>query len=476
MPTHAPIVAVLALSACSAGALAQASALLREGAPLAGSTISALNNTAVNAAGGYAVTVNTADGVSRIWGSLGAGAASVIRSEGFHDGVTQAAFEAFFGISHDHVLYSPTGNDGPTGVFDSVFLDDSIVMIEGTLHPTLPGQYWRFGSRPAITTSGHVWFVGGLTNTPGGATMNRGLFTGSDGGTVVLLGGRALPGFGGAALNTATAVDFDFRVSSSGNHYIAPIVLAAPTNSDAGVAIDGSAAVAAGGVSLREGVIIPPAAGGIGAEAFSAFDFMGITNDGHWMVTGDTNAATSADEFLMIDGVIVLRDGSPIGPDTIQGDIEAAYLNDNADYAVIWDLDANATEALIVNRQVVLREGDAVDWDNDGVVDPGVILTNFSGTSTLTMSDRVDGVVSLYFTADVTANGASLEGCFILRVQVAAPPPPCDCDWNHDRALNSQDFFDFLTAFFSNNADYNADGTTNSQDFFDFLACFFKGC
>lgn len=52
----------------------------------------------------------------------------------------------------------------------------------------------------------------------------------------------------------------------------------------------------------------------------------------------------------------------------------------------------------------------------------------------------------------------------------------CPADFNGDHFVNSQDFFEFLTAFFSGNADFNNSGTTDSQDFFDYVAAFFTPC
>ncbi|MGE3108772.1 MAG: GC-type dockerin domain-anchored protein [Phycisphaerales bacterium] len=74
----------------------------------------------------------------------------------------------------------------------------------------------------------------------------------------------------------------------------------------------------------------------------------------------------------------------------------------------------------------------------------------------------------------------TIAGYAIIAASVLdnAGAPPCPGDFNGDGFVNSQDFFDFLVAFFSlaPSADFNNDGSINSQDFFDFLVAFFAGC
>ena len=114
-----------------------------------------------------------------------------------------------------------------------------------------------------------------------------------------------------------------------------------------------------------------------------------------------------------------------IGGATLAGSIEGGFMNEEGDWAVTWDVDVGPAnlEALIINGELILTEGEPVDWNGDGVIDGGdggAVLDNFTGISSLTLSDRqADGTISAYFTADVDIAGTVLTGAF--RVTVPEP-------------------------------------------------------
>jgi hypothetical protein len=54
----------------------------------------------------------------------------------------------------------------------------------------------------------------------------------------------------------------------------------------------------------------------------------------------------------------------------------------------------------------------------------------------------------------------------------------CPADFNLDGVQNTQDYFDFVNAFFASapSADFDHSGVVDSSDFFAFLTAFFAGC
>jgi hypothetical protein len=91
----------------------------------------------------------------------------------------------------------------------------------------------------------------------------------------------------------------------------------------------------------------------------------------------------------------------------------------------------------------------------------------------------IDGSVRIrYFAANFSLLDFDYNGFVDAGDRAIISPMACLGDFNCDGAVNSQDFFDFLNAFFalSPSADINRDHVINSQDFFDFLVPFVAGC
>jgi hypothetical protein len=109
-----------------------------------------------------------------------------------------------------------------------------------------------------------------------------------------------------------------------------------------------------------------------------------------------------------------------------------------------------------------------------GVTGPGISPGGFPSVFGLfTWGDRLVVGGSFVEIGDPAHDGGPARGVAILN-----GCPGCAADFNADGVANSQDFFDFLEAFFAglDPADFNGDDAINSQDFFDFLTAFFKGC
>lgn len=103
----------------------------------------------------------------------------------------------------------------------------------------------------------------------------------------------------------------------------------------------------------------------------------------------------------------------------------------------------------------------------------GALVSPSDGSAiTLTISGARTGDSGVYRVVFTNSCGSGVSDGAAVTVVASV----CSADFNHSGSVDSQDFFDFVAAFFSGAADFNHDHDTNSQDFFDFLAAFFNGC
>ncbi|MEM8710350.1 MAG: hypothetical protein AAGG01_05320 [Planctomycetota bacterium] len=394
------------------GAFAQ-SALLREGDALpggpAGQIIGGFGVTTVNDGLGYACTFTSggpAGFVQGVWGSLDGGASAVLRLESTISGITQTDIESFFGINRSTVCYSSSVNTATGGSnLDSVWMDDTLFALDGQ---PVPGSsnILVFGSRVGITSAGDPFYAAGVSATVGGPDLGRVLFRGA----------TRLIGFGDMLPNMPTplsdlSIDFSFRFSEDGAHYIAPLFLELPLTEDGAMSIDGSGLLL-GGALVREGQPVPASLGG-DPGAWERFEHCGITAAGSYMFTGNTDGVTTTDEFIVRNGAFWLREGDTVDGQQVVDSIESAFLSGTDQLAYVWRVPDNAgnpLEALFVESTLLLKEGDPVDWDGDGVVDAGTSLLDFTGIDSISLSSA--GTV--YFTASVDVGGQTRQAYFAM--------------------------------------------------------------
>jgi hypothetical protein len=443
----------------------------------------------VTQASGYAVTLDTKNAApeshvqSRIWGNSRGMDGATLRTE--IDGIIykQLSFEPYFGMSADgtQLVYSAIVRETGIDALDSLYRNGIPLAAEGQTVASLtaPQMYWRTTSRASITGDGTPFWLGGIADAPTAVTQNRGLFS-MDGSNqiVVFLGGQSVQGLP-VDLDTKNTVSPNFAFSNLGTHLLAEVQMATGNPDDDHAIIMDGAGLLVDGVLVREGNAVE-ALGALPGERWVDFEYMGATEGGSWFLTATTDALAEEDAVVVVDGVIAFREANFIDGDELSGHIEAAGMNEAGDIALIWSVDGGETEVLIAGESIILREGDEVDLDGDGSVDPGVVLRNFVGLGNLGITTRnVDDQIKVYFVATVEDIQAEIEttALFVCAAD-GTVIEPCPADFNGDGVLNILDFVAFQLAFNDGDlaADFNGDGVLNVLDFVAFQQAFQAGC
>jgi hypothetical protein len=313
----------------------------------------------------------------------------------------QTSFETFFGIDGlGQVAYSPTVTGGPLSSGDSVWFHDTPVAVEGE-PSSVAGQFWRFASRPTSTDDGIPFFVGGLTSTSGGSTQSY-IFAKGLGGTSLVRGGDVVPNVPNPI--STGSISFDYGVSALGNHWMILAPMSGATSTTDGVVIYDGSGLLLGGSLVREGQPLPAAIGGLVGENWQNFGFKACNEAGDWLLEGDSSV-TPNDGFLVHNGTIRYREGDVIDGATTVNTIQAAVMNESGTIAYTWEIVTGLgnREAIFLEDELLLVEGQQVDLDGDGTVEANSILVDVGGVQTLGLSASGE----LYFLGDVDVNGTS---------------------------------------------------------------------
>jgi len=353
--------------------IVEAMLVVREGdtTPGVGGTVVSVNQPFVSGLGDPGFTGNAAEYF--VWFGPGV---TWISSDGLPSVLSGA--EGTMGIGDlGEFIYSPS-TDGD----DSVWTDVGFLAVENVQAPGLPaGTNSTFHSRPTMIPSGQAYWVAGHGDGSGGtSSVGRILYTSPDG----TPGSIAVIFRTGDVIDSQTidssGVDFDYDFSDNGLHHIHPLDMVGSSDSDGFLYVDGS-------LVAREG---DP--NGSGIDNWANFDFVSINDSGAYVFSGDTDGATTTDEFIAFNGTIILREGDTVDGVTLDSgwSVKGAGINNHGQAIFGWG--SGTTEHLFFacdasdlqgTGLLVLSTGDQVDLDGNGTGDatvtdlPAGLIHNF---------------------------------------------------------------------------------------------------
>jgi hypothetical protein len=382
----------------------------QEGGTLGGLTITNLNAPNTNGLGGVGFTFAVDNGAGGTTNGFASFTAALLQDILFFNTdvtsnvLTGAETTSAFG-NNGEFIFSPSV-DGE----DSVWGQNGLILRADDAVPGNPGVFSSFNSRPSnMQPDGTAYWVGGVTNSAGGATQGRALWR-YDGATYtsILQTGDVIEG---QTIGT-TGVGFSYDLSDDGANHIHVLLL------DTGSTADDAALYVNGAIVAREQQ-------SIGSENWDNFDAVSINTSGNYIFSGDTDGATATDEFLAYNGAISIREGDSVGGVILGSSVNAASINNLNQAAFIWNLDGTgeglffaADASDLGSSALLLQVGDSVDLNNDGVAD--ATLTNFTASNIIGPGLQFSDNPFVYVEVDLTdLSGAEFEA--IIRVAVPAP-------------------------------------------------------
>ena len=211
----------------------------------------------------------------------------------------------------------------------------------------------------------------------------------------------------------------DLFINASGTRYILQgDVDSSSTLNDDVVVVDGT-------IVVQEGFPL------IGGDPTQIVDSSGIaavfmSGGGDWTAEGDFDGSNV--DWVIYNGDLIAREGDPIHPGSTETWGTPAFIastcNSVGDFIVGGDTDmsdATRDQVIVLNgERVVMREGDPVDLDGNGLFDDGLFV-NIFGTDDFRLTDDLQ----LFFTATVREAGStttvgSIFGVLDLRDSVGS--------------------------------------------------------
>ena len=417
-------VVVAAVGAGSAFAAIPARVVLQSGDVVGAYSVgSSIRQVAVNPDGGFAVRAETVSGPAGGWSILGdplglGGAIGVVASDHGPVGgpvalVYDSLGESRLGLGRDgHVWYS--ASDHAT-LFAPEFWRDTTKVLDRDVESDTTGYDWDHFEDPRITDNGDVWMIGS-------AGSGYGLFR-FDGvhDEALLENGDTPSGLSRPLSSSGTFRAFD--VSDDGGHWSAAVNLGLGIHA---VVVNG------GGFTIDSRIAevnqpVSPAVAGVSDATWLFLNETSTNNRGDVIVTGAITSPTSPDRTIMtLNDTRMLAQGDVHDGRVLSVNSGMVDLNNSGDWIATWDQlglhTNNINELLFVNGELVLKSGDGVDLDGDGLPDPGVVFRGVDqGAQPVGMTDRRSpgGAFDVYASALVTVYGQNRE--VVLRLTIPTP-------------------------------------------------------